>query len=66
MLHEQFADRVAGRLESTAERLEGDAGPGADDAAEIRARVLRLAADVALQEAVTVTQEEAPPPVAQA
>jgi len=55
VLHEQFADRVAGRLESTAERLEGDAGPGADDAAEIRARVLRLAADVALQEAVTVT-----------
>jgi len=55
VLHEQFADRVAGRLKSTAERLEGDAGPGADDAAEIRARVLRLAADVALQEAVTVT-----------
>ncbi|MDQ3429631.1 MAG: hypothetical protein M3479_06780 [Actinomycetota bacterium] len=27
MLHEQFADRVAGRLESTAERLEGDAVP---------------------------------------
>jgi hypothetical protein len=42
------------------------AGPGADDAAEVRARVLRLAADVALQEATAVTQEEAPPPVAQA
>lgn len=66
MLHEQFAGRVAWRLESTAGELEGDAGSGADEAAEIRARILRLAADVALQEAAAVTREEAPPPVAQA
>lgn len=64
MLHEDFADRVAGRLEATAEELEGEAGPGGADA--IRARMLRLAADVALQEAEAVTREESPPPIAQA
>lgn len=60
MLHEEFADRVAGRLEATAEELEGGARSLGDDATAIRARVLRLAADVALQEAATVTEEEAP------
>ena len=66
MLHEEFADRVAGRLEATAEELEGEAGPVGNDATAVRARVLRLAADVALQEAAVVTREEAPPPIAQA
>lgn len=65
-MHEEFADRVAGRLESTAEELEGEAGCGGNDATAVRARVLRLAADVALQEAAAVTREEAPPPMAQA
>ena len=64
MLHEEFADRVAGRLEATAEELE-DVATG-NDAATVRARVLRMTADVALQEAETVTREEAPPPAAQA
>lgn len=64
MLHEEFADRVAGRLEATAEELEGETGAGGKDA--IRARVLRLAADVAVQEAAVVTREESPPPIAQA
>ncbi len=63
MLHEQFADRVAGRLEA-AEELEGEAV--GDDPTAVWARALRLAADVALQEAATVTEEEAPPPLAQA
>ncbi len=64
VLHEQFADRVAGRLEAAAEELEGEAV--GDDPTAVRARALRLAADVALQEAATVTEEEAPPPLAQA
>ena len=64
VLHEEFADRVADRLEATAEELEGETGTGGNDA--IRARVLRLAADVALQEAAVVTREESPPPIAQA
>lgn len=66
MLHEKFADRVAGRLEAAAEELEGEAGSVGNDPTVIRARVLRLAAEVALQEAATVTEEEAPPPAAQA
>lgn len=66
MLHEEFADRVAERLESAAEDLEEVAGAAGNDATAVRARVLRLAADVALQEAAVVTQEEAPPPEAQA
>jgi hypothetical protein len=64
-MHEEFADRVAERLEAAAEELADASGVGSDPAA-IRARVLRVAADVALQEAATVTQEEAPPPAAQA
>jgi hypothetical protein len=63
-LHEDFADRVAGRLEATAEELEGEGGPGGNDA--VRARMLRLAADVVLQEAAAVTREESPPPIARA
>jgi len=60
VLHEEFAHRVAERLEMTAGELEGGAGSLGSDATEIRARVLRLAADVALQEAATVTEEESP------
>lgn len=66
MLHEEFAGRVAGRLESAAEELEQDDQRVGQYAAEVRARMLRLAADVALDEAATVTREEAPPPAAQA
>ena len=66
MLHEEFADRVAERLEATAEELEGEVGSVGNDATAVRARVLRLAADVALQEAAVVTREETPPPIAQA
>lgn len=65
-MHEEFADRVAGRLEAVAEELEGEDGSLGNDPLAIRARVLRLAADVALQEAATVTEEESPPPMAQA
>jgi len=65
-LHEEFSDRVAERPEATAEELEGDGGFLGNDARAIRARVLRLAADVALQEAATVTEEESPPPQARA
>ena len=66
VLHEEFADRVAERLESAAGDLEEVSGAAGNDATAVRARVLRLAADVALQEAAVVTQEEAPPPAAQA
>ena len=66
MLHEEFADRVAGRLEAVAEELEGEDGSLGHDPTALRARVLRLAADVALQEAATVTAEETPPPLAHA
>ena len=65
-MHEEFADRVAERLEATAEELEGEVGSVGNDATAVRARVLRLAADVALQEAAVVTREETPPPIAQA
>ncbi len=66
MLHEEFADRVAERLESVAEELEGGDGSLGNEPTALRARVLRMAADVALQEAATVTEEETPPPPAQA
>ena len=66
MLHEEFADRVAERLEAAAGELEGEDGPVGNYPTAIRARMLRLAADVALQEAATVTEEESPPPMAQA
>ncbi|CAN5577874.1 MAG: hypothetical protein H0U91_01480 [Rubrobacter sp.] len=66
MLHEEFADRVAERLEAAAEVLEGEAGSLGNEPTAVRARVLRLGADVALQEAATVTEEESPPPLAQA
>jgi hypothetical protein len=57
-LHEEFAHRVAERLETTAEELEGGAGSLGNDATAVRASVLRLAADVALREASNVTEEE--------
>lgn len=54
MLHEEFADRAAGRLETGAEEFEQDRDLIGRNAA-VRAGVLRLAADVALREAATVT-----------
>lgn len=66
MLHEEFADRVAERLESAADELGQDGDETGLHAAEIRARMLRIAADVTLEEASTVSREEAPPPAAQA
>lgn len=65
MLHEEFAERVAGQLEARAEELEREEGQIGRDATRVRARVLRVAADVAPREATTVTWEEAPPPEAQ-
>lgn len=65
VLREEFNDRVTERLGTAAEELEGETGFVGDDPA-IRARVLRLAADVALQEAAVVTEEKSPPPMAQA
>ena len=62
MLHEEFAERVAERLEARADALEhGARGAGGGVATE-----LRNAAAMAREEAATVTQEEAPPPEAQA
>lgn len=64
MSHEEFADRVAERLETTAGELEGESGSLGNHATAIRARVLRLAADVALREAATGTAGESPSPLA--
>jgi hypothetical protein len=64
MTHEEFAERIAERLEARADALEHgsrSAGP----AAASRATGLRTAAALAREEAA-VTQEEAPPPEAQA
>jgi hypothetical protein len=67
MLHEEFAERIAGCLEARADTVENEgqlAGGGVTD--EVRARELRVAAEIAREEAATVTVEEAPPPEAQA
>ena len=66
MLHEEFAERVAERLESRADTLESEGRRARGDAAVARARELRVAAEMAREEAATVTVEEAPPPEAQA
>jgi hypothetical protein len=64
MLHEEFAERVAERLEARADTVENE-GRLADVTA-VRIRELRVAAEIAREEAATVTVEEAPPPEAQA
>lgn len=64
MLHEEFAERVAERLEARADTVENE-GRLADVTA-VRIRELRVAAEIAREEATTVTVEEAPPPEAQA
>jgi hypothetical protein len=65
MLHEEFAERVAERLEARADTLENGRTAG-NGPTVVRARELRVAADIARKEAATVTVEEAPPPEAQA
>lgn len=64
MLHEDFAERIAGRLEARADALEHE--DRRVDPKEVRAEELRLAARLARYEAATVTQEESLPPEAQA
>jgi hypothetical protein len=56
MTHEEFAERIAERLEARADALEHGS----------RSAGLRTAAALAREEAAAVTQEEAPPPEAQA
>jgi hypothetical protein len=65
MTHEEFAERIAERLESRADALERGSR-SAGHAAASRAIGLRTAAALAREEAAAVTQEEAPPPEAQA
>jgi len=66
MLHEEFAERVAERLEARAGVLEDRTRSAGEGVATTRATELRNAAAMARQEAAAVTQEEAPPPEAQA
>lgn len=66
MLHEDFAERIAGRLEARADALEHEDRRVEPDPKEVRAEELRLAARLARDEAAAVTQEESPPPEAQA
>ena len=66
MLHEEFAERVAERLEARAGTLENEERLVGRGATVVRARELRVAAEMVREEAVTVTVEEAPPPEAQA
>jgi hypothetical protein len=66
MMHEEFAERFAERLEARADALEhGVRSPG-QGATATRANELRTAAAIAREEAAAVTEEEAPPPEAQA
>jgi hypothetical protein len=64
MLHEEFAERVAGRLEAQADTVENEGRLA--DVTVVRVRELRVAAEIAREEAAAVTVEEAPPPEAQA
>jgi hypothetical protein len=66
MLHEDFAERIAGRLEARADALGHERRRVELNPKEIRAEELRQAARLARDEAATVTQEEALPPEAQA
>ena len=58
MMHEEFAERFAERLEARADALEHGVRPTGQGATATRANELRTAA--------AVTEEEAPPPEAQA
>ena len=66
MLHEEFAERVAGRLEARADGVESEGWLAGRGVTAVRVRELRAAAEMAREEAATVTLEEAPPPEAQA
>jgi hypothetical protein len=66
MLHEEFAERVADRLEARADTLENEERLAERGVTALRVRELRVAAEIAREEAATVTVEEAPPPEAQA
>ncbi len=66
MLHEEFAERIAERLEARADTVEDEERLAGRGATAVRVRELRVAAEIAREEAATVTVEEAPPPEAQA
>lgn len=66
MLHEEFAERIADRFEARAGVLEKGTRPAGEGVATTLAAELRNAATMAREEAAEVTQEEAPPPEAQA
>ena len=66
MLHEEFAERVADRLEARADTVENEGRLAGGGVIAVRVRELRVAAEIAREEAATVTVEEAPPPEAQA
>ena len=66
MMHEEFADRFAERLEARAGALEQGVRPAGQGATSTRATELPTAAEMAREEAAAVTEEEAPPPEAQA
>ena len=65
MMHEEYAERFAERLEARADALEQGGRPAGQGATATRANELRTAA-MAREEAAAVTEEEAPPPEAQA
>lgn len=65
-MHEDFAERIAERLEARADILEHENRSAGRSVVATRAAELRNAAAMAREEAATVTQEEAPPPEAQA
>jgi hypothetical protein len=65
MLHEEFAERVAERLEARADGVESEGRLAGRGVTAVRVRELRVAAEIAREEAATVTLEEAPPPEAQ-
>jgi hypothetical protein len=66
VMHEDFAERIAERLEARADVLEHENRSAVHSVVVTRAEELRTAAAMAREEAATVTQEEAPPPEAQA
>ena len=66
MMHNEFAERFAERLEARADALERGGRPAGQGATATRATELRTAAEMAREEAAVVTEEEAPPPEAQA
>jgi hypothetical protein len=66
MMHEEFAERFAERLEACADALEQGGRPAGQGATATRATQLRTVAAMAREEAAAVSEEEAPPPEAQA